>query len=246
MAIGCFRLERCRARDATPAADPSAEFAKSGPMVYVGALRRRVRRLGSMRFEMLYALAVFCFVAAITPGPNNLMLLASGVNFGFRRTIPHMLGIDLGFALMVALVGIGLDAVFSRFPALLPAMRWLGAAYMLWLAVAIARAGPAGDADYRGRPLGFLAAAAFQWINPKAWVMAVSALTAYAVSADYTRSVLIVAAVFGVVTIPCIALWASFGTAMRRVLADPRYVRPFNVAMALLLVASIIPVFMEG
>ena len=198
-----------------------------------------------MRFEILYALIVFCFVSAITPGPNNLMLLASGVNFGFQRTIPHMMGVDLGFALMVGLVGIGLDIVFARFPALLPAMRYAGAAYMLWLAVRLALAGPIGDAQQRGNPLSFLAAAAFQWINPKAWAIAISALTAYAVSGNYTRSVAIVALVFGLVTAPCIALWVLFGTAMRRVLSNPRFVRPFNIAMAALLIASIIPVFSE-
>jgi threonine/homoserine/homoserine lactone efflux protein len=205
-----------------------------------------VNRIGrAMRFEILYALMVFCFVSAITPGPNNLMLLASGVNFGFQRTIPHMMGVGLGFALMVALVGVGLDAVFSRFPALLPVMRYAGAAYMLWLAARLALAGPIGDAEYSGNPLSFLGAAAFQWINPKAWVIAVSALTAYAVSENYTRSVAIVALVFGLVTLPCIALWVLFGTAMRRVLSNPRFVRPFNVAMAALLIASIIPVMAE-
>lgn len=199
-----------------------------------------------MRFEILYALMVFCFVSAITPGPNNLMLLSSGVNFGFQRTIPHMFGVALGFALMVGLVGAGLDAAFSRFPALLPAMRYAGAAYMLWLAAKLALAGPIGDMEYSGNPLNFLGAAAFQWINPKAWVIAVSALTAYAVSEDYTRSVVIVALIFGLVTLPCIAAWVLFGTAMRRVLSDPRFVRPFNIAMAALLVASIIPVIAEG
>lgn len=199
-----------------------------------------------MRLEILTALVLFCFVAAITPGPNNMMLLASGVNFGFRRTIPHMLGIDVGFAVMVALVGLGLDALFARLPALLPAMRWAGAAYMLWLAFNLARAGPAREGASAGRPLGFFGAAAFQWINPKAWVMIVSALTAYAAPRDYLRSVAIVALVFGTVTLPCIAAWASFGAAMRRVLADPRFVRPFNIAMALLLVASIAPVLFEN
>jgi threonine/homoserine/homoserine lactone efflux protein len=198
-----------------------------------------------MRYGILYALVVFSFVSAITPGPNNLMLLSSGVNFGFRRSIPHMLGVDLGFAAMVGLVGIGLDAAFSQFPALLPTMRYAGAAYMLWLAVKIALAGPVGDSDYQGRPLSFFGAAAFQWINPKAWVIAISALTAYAVSENYTRSVLIVAIVTGLVTAPCIAAWVSFGTAMRRVLSNPRFVRPFNIAMALLLVASIVPVLTE-
>jgi threonine/homoserine/homoserine lactone efflux protein len=199
-----------------------------------------------MRFGILYALIVFCFVSAITPGPNNLMLLTSGVNFGFRRTIPHMLGVGLGFALMVGLVGIGLDATFTRFPALLPIMRYAGVAYMLWLAAKLALAGPVGEKEYSGNPLGFFGAAAFQWINPKAWFIAVGALTAYAVSEDYTRSVMVVALVFGIVTLPCVAAWVLFGTAMRRVLSNPRFVRPFNIAMALLLVASIIPVLTEG
>ena len=200
-----------------------------------------------MRLDIFYALTVFCFVSSITPGPNNLMLLASGVNFGFQRSIPHMLGVALGFALMVGLVGVGLDAIFSIFPALLPTMRYLGAAYLLWLALKLAMAGPVGDTENRGNPLGFFGAAAFQWINPKAWVIAVSALTAYAaISEDYTRSVFVVALVFGLVTIPCIAAWVLFGTAMRRVLSNPLFVRPFNIAMALLLVASIVPVLTEG
>ena len=200
-----------------------------------------------MRLDILYALTVFCFVSSITPGPNNLMLLASGVNFGFQRSIPHMLGVALGFALMVGLVGVGLDAIFSIFPALLPTMRYLGAAYLLWLAIKLAMAGPVGDAENSGNPLSFLGAAAFQWINPKAWVIAVSALTAYAaISEDYTRSVFVVALVFGLVTVPCIAAWVLFGTAMRRVLSNPRFVRPFNIAMALLLVASIVPVLTES
>jgi threonine/homoserine/homoserine lactone efflux protein len=199
-----------------------------------------------MRFGILYALIVFCFVSSITPGPNNLMLMTSGLNFGFRRTIPHMLGVGLGFALMVALVGVGLDVIFSRFPALLPTMKYAGAAYMLYLAVKLALAGPVGEADYRGSPLGFFGAAAFQWINPKAWVIAISALTAYAVSENYSQSVVIVALVFGLVTMPCIAAWVSFGSAMRRVLANPRFIRPFNITMALLLVASIVPVLTEA
>lgn len=198
-----------------------------------------------MRFGVLYALIVFCFVASITPGPNNLMLLTSGVNFGFRRTIPHMLGVGLGFALMVGLVGIGLDAIFTRFPALFPIMRYAGVAYMLWLAGKLALAGPVGKTDYKGKPLGFFGAAAFQWINPKAWFIAIGALTAYSVSEDYARSVVIATLVFGLVTMPCVAAWVLFGTAMRRVLANPRFVRPFNIAMALLLVASIIPVLIE-
>ena len=193
----------------------------------------------------LVSLAGFAVAMYITPGPNNVMLASSGASHGIRATIPHMLGIAAGFALMLVLVSGGLGSLLLAWPALLRAMRWIGAAWMLVLAWQIAIAPPPGRAE-RGRVLGFTGAAAFQWINPKAWVMIVSALTAYAAPQDYLRSVAIVTLVFGAVTLPCIAAWASFGAAMRRVLADPRFVRPFNVAMALLLVASIVPVFFEN
>ena len=198
-----------------------------------------------MRTDVLAAMTAFCFVAAATPGPNNLMLMTSGVNFGFRRTLPHLIGVVLGFTLMVALVGFGLDAIFSRFPALLPAMRYLGAAYMLWLAFKIATAGPLREGGSGGAPLGFFAAAAFQWVNPKAWVMAVGALTAYSVVDDYARNVAIVALSYLVVGFPSSGAWAALGASMRRALADPRVARPFNLTMAALLVASIATVFVE-
>ncbi|HYA73245.1 MAG TPA: LysE family translocator [Roseiarcus sp.] len=199
-----------------------------------------------MRTDVFAAMAAFCFVSGVTPGPNNLMLMTSGVNFGFRRTLPHLMGVVVGFCLMVALVGLGLDAIFARFPALLPAMRYLGAAYMLWLAGKIAFAGPAPEGESRGTPLGFFGAAAFQWINPKAWVIALSALTAYSVVDDYTRNVLIVALAYLAIGLPSSGSWALLGSAMRRALGDPRIARPFNLTMALLLVASIVPVFCEG
>jgi len=198
-----------------------------------------------MRTDVLAAMAVFCFVTAITPGPNNLMLMTSGVNFGFRRTLPHLAGVVLGFCAMVALIGVGLDAIFTRFPAILPAMRYLGAAYMLWLAWKIANAGPAREGESRGAPLGFWAAAAFQWVNPKGWVIAVGALTAYAVFDDYSRNVALIAFIYLVVAVPGGGVWALLGAAMRRALANPRVARPFNWTMAALLAASIVPVFVE-
>jgi threonine/homoserine/homoserine lactone efflux protein len=198
-----------------------------------------------MRTDVFAAMTAFCFVSGVTPGPNNLMLMTSGVNFGFRRTLPHLTGVVVGYAAMVALVGLGLDAIFLRVPALLPAMRYLGAAYMLWLAWKIAGAGPVHDGERRGAPLGFIGAAAFQWINPKGWVMAVSALTAYAVVDDYARNVAIVALTYFVIAAPSSGVWALLGAGMRRALADPRVARPFNWTMAALLVASIAPVLFE-
>jgi threonine/homoserine/homoserine lactone efflux protein len=199
-----------------------------------------------MRTDVLAAMAAFCFVSGVTPGPNNLMLMTSGVNFGFRRTLPHLLGVVLGFCLMVALVGLGLGAIFARVPALLPVMRYLGAAYMLWLAWKIANAGPVREGQTRGAPLGFLGAAAFQWINPKAWVIAVSALTAYSVVDDYRLNVALVAFAYLAVGLPSSGSWALLGSAMRRALSNPTVARLFNLTMALLLLASIVPVLAEG
>jgi len=198
-----------------------------------------------MNFDVFYALLLFCFVAGITPGPNNMMLMSSGVNFGFRRTIPHLMGVVIGFSLMVALVGVGLDAIFTAVPKLLPIMRWAGAAYMVWLAWKIARSGPVKDGAGVGKPLGFFGAAAFQWINPKGWAMAIGALTAYAVSPNYTLSVIAVALTVLVVAVPCSGVWIVFGSALRRWLSDPVHVKPFNIGMAILLLASVLPVLWE-
>ena len=193
----------------------------------------------------LAALILFSFVSSITPGPNNLMLLASGVNFGWRRTLPHMLGVGLGFTFMVTLVGLGLGQVFVRVPVLYAVLKYAGAAYLLWLAWKIARSGPMGGEEgaAAGTPMTFLQACAFQWVNPKAWIMAVTAVATYVMVADATVNALLVAAVFGIVNLPCIAVWVLFGVGMRRILSDPSRVRLFNWLMAALLVASLWPVF---
>ena len=198
-----------------------------------------------MHTDVFAAMLAFCFVSGVTPGPNNLMLMTSGVNFGFRRTLPHLTGVVLGFSLMVALIGFGLAAIFARVPALLPTMRYFGAAYMLWLAWKIANSGPVEESQSRGTPLGFFGAVAFQWINPKGWVMALSALTAYAVVDNYARNVLIVALTYFVIGFPGSGVWALLGSSMRRALAEPRIARWFNWTMAALLTASIVTIFVE-
>jgi threonine/homoserine/homoserine lactone efflux protein len=196
--------------------------------------------------ETFAALVVFAFVSAITPGPNNVMLLASGLNHGFARTIPHMLGITFGVTFMIALVGVGFAGAFVRIPWLHDAVRIAGILYMLWLAWRIARAGAPVEGTARGRPMTFLGAAAFQWVNPKAWAMFAAAVGAYTVAGEYTSSVLVIAATFGLVCAPSVAVWALFGVGLRRLLASPGLVRAFNVAMAVLLVASLWPAVVEA
>lgn len=188
---------------------------------------------------LLPALTMFSLVSSITPGPNNIMLMASGLNFGFARTVPHLLGVALGFTLMVALVGLGLAAVFVRVPATLVVLKAVGAAYLVVLAIKIARSGPLETGAAGGGPLTFLQAAAFQWVNPKAWIMAVTACATYGDPERATASVMLVAAVFGIVNLPCISIWASFGSGLRRALSDPARLRVFNYTMAALLVASL-------
>lgn len=192
--------------------------------------------------DLILALAVFALVTSVTPGPNNLMLLASGVNFGFRRSIPHMLGIGAGFTFMLVLVGFGLGQIFTAYPPLFVALKYAGGLYMLYLAWKIAHAGPIDGGRQSGTPMTFMQAALFQWVNPKAWVMAVGAMAAYTVPAQFAFSVLVVAATFGLVNVPSISVWTLFGTVLRRWLNDPRALKIFNWTMAGLLVLSLWPI----
>jgi len=196
-------------------------------------------------FDTLLALAAFAFVTSITPGPNNLMLLASGVNFGLVRTVPHMLGVAIGFVLMVVLVGLGIGQLFAAVPVLHTVLKIVGTLYMLVLAWKIANAGAIGEGRAGGRPMTFLQAAAFQWVNPKAWAMAVSATATYTQPDQFMRSVVIVALVFGLINLPSVGVWALFGTWVKRLLSGDTAVRIFNITMAIVLVASLWPVFAE-
>jgi threonine/homoserine/homoserine lactone efflux protein len=181
-------------------------------------------------------------VSSITPGPNNMMILASGVNFGFARSLRHLFGISLGFGLMILLVGLGLHTLLERFPLIYSAMRWVGAAYLLGLAWRLANAGPpSANAPSAPQPMGFIAAAAFQWVNPKAWVMAVTAISTFLPAQAQPLHIVSLTALFIALNLPCVATWGAFGSAMRRILQDPKRLRFFNVTMALALVASLIP-----
>ncbi|RKF06722.1 LysE family translocator [Oceaniradius stylonematis] len=194
-----------------------------------------------MNAELLAAFATFAFVSSVTPGPNNLMLLASGANFGLVRTIPHMLGIGIGFTVMIVLVGVGLMQVFDAVPASYTILKIVSVAYLLWLAFKIANAGAPQGGETQGAPMTFLQAAAFQWVNPKAWTMALTAITIYAPDRSLSAIVL-VALVFGVINLPTVSTWTLIGQQMQRFLTDARRLRAFNWTMAALLVASLWPV----
>ncbi|MAU48255.1 MAG: hypothetical protein CMP09_26290 [Yangia sp.] len=195
--------------------------------------------------DLLLALAAFALVTVITPGPNNLMLLASGANYGVRRSLPHMAGVALGFPSMVFLVGLGVMRVFDLWPMAHDALLLVSALYMLWLAWKIANAAPPEQASGAegGRPLGFLQAAAFQWVNPKAWSMALGAITLYAAGRDL-MSVLWVAGVYVAMGLISTTTWTVLGREMRRVLDRPARLRLFNWAMAALMLASLLPVLL--
>ncbi|KRA64721.1 lysine transporter LysE [Caulobacter sp. Root655] len=197
-----------------------------------------------MTVQLLLAFVLFAFATAGTPGPNNMMLLASGANFGFRATILHILGISVGLGVMVAAMGLGLGGVFKAWPVLHDVLRWVGGAYLLWLAWKIATAKGISDKDAAARPMTFLGAAAFQWVNPKAWAMALTAVTTYTPEGS-ALAVFIVAGTFMLVGAPCSAAWAGFGQGMRRFLDRPPVLRAFNLTMAALLVASLYPLVVE-
>jgi threonine/homoserine/homoserine lactone efflux protein len=198
-----------------------------------------------MSLELLSAFIVFAAVMLFTPGPNNVMLMASGVNFGFLRTLPHMLGVSLGFALMVFLVGIGLGSLFQIYPLLYEVLKYASAAYLLYLAWMIATAAPRASDTGKERPLTFLEGALFQWINAKGWVIAIGAVTTYAALTRFPFNVIVLSALFAFLGTLSAATWALCGSGLSRFLRSPRALRVFNVSMALLLVVSLYPVLAE-
>jgi threonine/homoserine/homoserine lactone efflux protein len=194
----------------------------------------------------LLSLLGFSVAMYITPGPNNVMVASSAANHGIRATLPHMLGIAVGFSLMLALVCAGLGSALVTWPLLLPLFRWVGAAWLVWLAWQIASAPPPGEGGRR-RVLGFFGAVAFQWVNPKAWLIAVGAAGEYL--SPYQSLIVQLARIFVIfllVGMPCLLVWALLGSGAGRLLRSPAQLRAFNVAMALLLVLSLLPVLIEG
>lgn len=195
-----------------------------------------------MTYELLAALGVFAFVATITPGPNNLMLMASGANFGYLRTIPHMAGVVIGFSTMVFLVGVGLIGVFDSVPWSYTVLKVVSVVYLIYLSWKIATAAPPEDTSgEEGKPFTFLQAALFQWVNPKAWTIGLTAITVYAPSRSLA-AIVVLAAIFAAITLPCISLWTVIGQQLRSLLTNKLRLRVFNGLMAGLLIASLYPV----
>jgi threonine/homoserine/homoserine lactone efflux protein len=194
-----------------------------------------------MSSSTLAALIVFSFVSSITPGPNNIMLFASGVNFGLRRTWPHAFGIGFGFAILLLAVGVGVGTIIKQSPLFFLLMKISGAVYMLYLAFRIATSSNVEAAETGSRPMTFLEAALFQWVNPKAWVMAVTAMSVYTQEGNYWFNVAVVVLVFVLVNVPSVSCWAGFGHLLSRWLADPWRRKIFNYSMAAGLVLSLWP-----
>jgi threonine/homoserine/homoserine lactone efflux protein len=200
-----------------------------------------------MSQSLLLAFVVFAVVMFFTPGPNNIMLLSSGVTYGFRRTLPHIAGITIGFAFMVGAVGLGLGTIFITYPVLQSILKYAGVAYLVYLAAVIAMSGPVGpDRDNRRGPMTFLGAAMFQWINVKGWVMVIGTITAYAGIAGFPWNITIQVALSLLLGALSCSAWALFGTALRPILTSPKAVRAFNIVMAVLLLASLYPVFIDA
>jgi len=184
------------------------------------------------------ALASYAFVMSITPGPNNVMLTASGAAFGYRATLPHLLGISLGHAFQTTLVGLGLGLLFTRYPWLQLGLKWLGFAYLVYLGWKLLWAGRVGHTQAR-QPLAFMEAAAFQFVNPKAWVMALTTVSLFLpVSAPLLTACIAIAVVLVAVNFPCVTVWALFGSGMRHFLTSDRRRRAFNLLMSVLLLAT--------
>ncbi|WP_026379555.1 LysE family translocator [Afifella pfennigii] len=191
--------------------------------------------------EVLSALILFVLVSALTPGPNNLMLLASGVNFGFRRTVPHMIGTIVGFMALLFALGFGIGTLVERFPAIYIVLKVIGGSYLLYLAWKIAGSRAIHEAETGRGPLSFGQATLFQLINPKSWVVGLAAIAAFTDPDAYLLTAGAVIGAFFCASTPAIVLWTGFGSALKDWLAHPVRLKWFNIAMSLALVASLWP-----
>jgi threonine/homoserine/homoserine lactone efflux protein len=199
-----------------------------------------------MSNSLLPAFILFAAVMFFTPGPNNIMVMSSGLTYGFRRTLPHIAGVTFGFAFMVGAVGLGFGTIFIAFPVLQTVLKYAGAAYLIYLAVVIAMSGPPEPGETGRGPLTFWGAAMFQWVNVKGWVFVIGTITAYADIASFPLNIVMQTAVCLLLGVLACGTWTLFGTALRPFLSSPAAVRAFNLVMAVLLLASLYPVLMDA
>jgi len=199
-----------------------------------------------IRFDLILPLIVFCVAMFYTPGPNNLMLMTSTLNVGLRRTLPHLFGVVIGFSFLALCVGVGLGTLFSAYPMTYTILKYAGTAYLLYLAWLIATAPPPHPNMKSGKkPMTFAQAAAFQWINPKGCLTAVGAFATYSAIAASPYNIILIVGLFFVMSLGSAFGWAVLGAILQKFLHHPKWVRGFNIIMAILLVASLYPVFSE-
>ncbi|MGJ3264747.1 MAG: LysE family translocator [Salinarimonas sp.] len=192
----------------------------------------------------LVAIVLFALSTSVSPGPNNLLLVTSGAKFGLARTWRHIMGITVGFPVMIVVVGLFLGAVFQERPWLHDLLAIVGSAYLLYLTWKILAARGSVERGAMGKPIGFVEAALFQWVNPKAWVMATGAVAAYTTTAGFGIELSAIAAVFVAVSLVTCTVWAAFGELIAGFLSTPARVRAFNVTLGLMLLASIVPILL--
>ncbi|GAD79262.1 LysE family translocator [Vibrio ezurae] len=196
--------------------------------------------------ELFSAILLFAFSSTITPGPNNIMMMTSGMNYGVKRSLPHFMGICIGFPTMVVAIGLGLGSLFQWIPSLHDVIKILGIVYLLYLSWKIASAETDSLSCEEAKPFTFFQGALFQWVNPKAWIMATGAVATYTSNGmNIYSQVGLIAGLFFLVAFPCVGVWLVFGTKVRLILSEPKHQKLFNVCMAILLVLSIVPVIAE-
>jgi threonine/homoserine/homoserine lactone efflux protein len=196
---------------------------------------------------MLISIVSFSLAGVMTPGPNNIMLLSSGLTFGYRKTIPHMVGVALGFTIMVVCVGLGIGAVFELFPMLFTILKVIGISYLFWMAWKIASSkSDLKTNTKKSKPFTFLQAASFQWVNPKAWVMAITSTLSFITDPEHGfAQVLIIAFIYFLSGVISTNTWTLGGVYLKKLIKNELHVRIFNITMAVLIVASILPVIFE-
>lgn len=200
-----------------------------------------------MSHSLLIAFFVFAAVMYFTPGPNNIMVLSSGLTYGFRPTLPHIAGITIGCAFMIAAVGLGFGAIFAAYPVLQTILKYAGAAYLIYLAAVIAMSEPVTPGQDNGRgPMTFWGAVLFQWVNVKGWVMVIGTITAYAGIASFPWNIVIQVVLSLLLGVASTSIWTLSGSSLRSLVTSSRAVRAFNIVMAVLLLASLYPVFMDA